>query len=169
MDRMLSNSVGRLGELGLLERTRFLQGLTHHQVYDLLLDAHVLLMPSLYEGLPIALLESMACGCVPVVSRLPGITDHAIQDGESGLLVEVGDTAGFANAVETLYRNPSPVVSHERRGAYQGSVVLLGSGHGEVLPAADRRGPRRPVPASSLPQIPASIRPRRVLLEGLCP
>jgi len=97
----------RLSKLGLLERTRFLQGLTHHQVYDLLLDAHVLLMPSHYEGLPIALLESMACGCVPVVSRLPGITDHAIENGESGLLVEVGDTAEFANAVATLYRNPS--------------------------------------------------------------
>jgi glycosyltransferase involved in cell wall biosynthesis len=97
----------RLSELGLLERTRFLQGLTHHQVYDLLLDAHVLLMPSFYEGLPIALLESMACGCVPVVSRLPGITDHAIQDGESGVLVKVGDTAGFADAVAELYRNPS--------------------------------------------------------------
>ena len=66
----------RLSELGLLERSRFLQGLTHHQVYDLLLEAHVLLMPSFYEGLPIALLESMACGCVPVVSRLPGITDR---------------------------------------------------------------------------------------------
>ena len=97
----------RLSEVGLLDLTRFLQGLTHHQVYDLLLDAHVLLMPSFYEGLPIALLESMACGCVPVVSRLPGITDHAIQDGESGLLVEIGDTDGFANAVATLYQNPT--------------------------------------------------------------
>jgi glycosyltransferase involved in cell wall biosynthesis len=97
----------RLSELGLLERTRFLQGLTHHQVYDLLLDAHVLVMPSFYEGLPIALLESMACGCVPVVSRLPGITDYAVQDGESGVLVKVGDSAGFADAIARLYRDPT--------------------------------------------------------------
>jgi glycosyltransferase involved in cell wall biosynthesis len=96
----------QVSELGLLERTRFLQGLTHHQVYDLLLEAHILLMPSFYEGLPIALLESLACGCVPVVSRLPGITDHAVTDGETGLLVDVGDTAGFANAVATLHGSP---------------------------------------------------------------
>jgi glycosyltransferase involved in cell wall biosynthesis len=97
----------QLSELGLLQRTRFLQGLTHHQVYRLLLDSHVLLMPSLYEGLPIALLESLACGCVPVVSRLPGITDHAVKDGESGLLVDVGDTAGFGSAAGTLYQDPA--------------------------------------------------------------
>jgi glycosyl transferase family 1 len=64
-------------------------------------------MPSFYEGLPIALLESMACGCVPVVSRLPGITDYAVQDGESGVLVKVGDSAGFADAIARLYRDPT--------------------------------------------------------------
>ncbi len=104
---MLHSSAGNSRIFGLLERTRFLEGLTHHQVYRLLLDSHVLLMPSLYEGLPIALLESLACGCAPVVSRLPGITDYAISEGESGLLVDVGDTAGFGSAVASLHQDPA--------------------------------------------------------------
>ena len=95
----------RLAALHLLDHTRYFRGITPERVYDLLLEAHVLLMPSQYEGLPIALLESQACGCVPVVSHLPGTTDTAVTHGKTGLLVGAGDISGFANAVATLYRN----------------------------------------------------------------
>jgi glycosyltransferase involved in cell wall biosynthesis len=97
----------RLAEKGLLEKTRLLKGLTPDQVYTLLTEAHVLIMPSLYEGLPIVLLESQACGCVPVVSKLAGITDVAVEEGETGVLVDVGDTGGFAEAVAALCRDPA--------------------------------------------------------------
>jgi glycosyltransferase involved in cell wall biosynthesis len=97
----------RLSDYGLHERTRFFRGLTPERVYRLLMDAHLLLMPSQYEGLPIALLESQACGCVPIVSRLPGITDVAVSPGETGVLVDVGDVSGFADAVATLSRDPA--------------------------------------------------------------
>lgn len=96
----------KLSEQGLLERTRLLNGLSPDTVYELLLQSHMLLMPSLYEGLPIALLESQACGCVPIASRLPGITDTSVDDGHTGILVEVGDVSGFADAVSALARDP---------------------------------------------------------------
>jgi glycosyltransferase involved in cell wall biosynthesis len=96
----------RLSNYGLQDRTRHLKGLTPELIYGLLMEAHILLMPSNYEGLPIALLESLACGCVPVASRLPGITDAAVEDGETGILVDVGDVSGFTTAVATLYRDP---------------------------------------------------------------
>jgi glycosyltransferase involved in cell wall biosynthesis len=96
----------KLSNLQLREYTRHLRGVTPETVYGLLLETHLLLMPSQYEGLPIALLEGQACGCVPVVSRLPGITDTAVQDGETGRLVDVGDVAGFVEAVAALCGNP---------------------------------------------------------------
>jgi glycosyltransferase involved in cell wall biosynthesis len=99
--------LARFRDSGLQRRIRHLQGLTPEQVYTLLLDAHVLLMPSRYEGLPIALLESLACGCVPVASRLPGVTDAAVQHGETGILVSVGDVIGYAEAVATLHNDPA--------------------------------------------------------------
>jgi glycosyltransferase involved in cell wall biosynthesis len=97
----------RLSEYGLGERTRYLKGLTPEGIYQLLLAAHILLMPSQFEGLPIALLESQACGCVPIVSRLPGITDTAVEDGKTGMLVPVGDVSAFADAVAALYHDPA--------------------------------------------------------------
>jgi glycosyltransferase involved in cell wall biosynthesis len=65
-------------------------------------DFDVLLMPSRFEGFPIALIEAMAHGVVPVASRLPGITDDAVMDGVNGLLPAVDDITGFARALVTL-------------------------------------------------------------------
>ena len=97
----------RFSDYGLQDRIRHLKGLTPEVIYGLLVEAHILLMPSNYEGLPIALLESLACGCVPVASRLPGITDAAVEDGKTGMLVDVGDVSGFATAVATLFSDPA--------------------------------------------------------------
>jgi glycosyltransferase involved in cell wall biosynthesis len=64
--------------------------------------ADVLLLPSTREGLPNVVLEAMASGLACVVSRLPGVTEPLIADGESGLLIEPDDPAGFAGALTAL-------------------------------------------------------------------
>lgn len=97
----------KLSVYGLQDRTRHIKGLTPEKVYSLLVESHILLMPSRYEGLPIISLESQACGCVPIASRLPGITDAAIEDAVTGLLVDVGNVAGFSAAVAELYGDPA--------------------------------------------------------------
>jgi glycosyltransferase involved in cell wall biosynthesis len=68
-----------------------------------LMAAHdVFLMPSRYEGLPMALVEAMAAGCVPVASSLRGVTDTIIDDGRDGLLFPVGDAAAAARLAGSL-------------------------------------------------------------------
>jgi glycosyltransferase involved in cell wall biosynthesis len=75
---------------------------SHQDTIRLLSEADVLLMPSRFEGLPITLLEALAQGVVPIASRLPGITDDAVEDGVNGVLPEVGDIEAFARAIERL-------------------------------------------------------------------
>lgn len=53
------------------------------------------------DGLPQMLMEAMACGLPAVSTRLVGIPD-LIRDGETGLLVEPGDIAAFADALQRL-------------------------------------------------------------------
>jgi glycosyltransferase involved in cell wall biosynthesis len=64
----------------------------------------VFVLPSVTEGIPIALLEACACARPVVASRIGGVPE-VISDGLNGSLVEVGDVAGLASAVDGLLRN----------------------------------------------------------------
>ncbi len=91
---------------GMSSKVTMLGWLDSRRVATEMREADVLLLPSFHEGLPVVLLEAMANGCVPVASRLQGITDSVAVDGQSGFLVRVGDVGGFASAVENLARRP---------------------------------------------------------------
>jgi glycosyltransferase involved in cell wall biosynthesis len=96
----------RVDDLGLSDRIVLSGRLSEEKVYDLLLDSHVLLMPSFFEGWPLALQEAMACGCVPVASLLKGATDYTVIDGRTGFLAEVGQVKEFVSAIVKLHEDP---------------------------------------------------------------
>jgi len=58
-------------------------------------QAHVLLMPSELESFGLVALEAMACGVVPVATRVGGVPE-LITDGEDGYLEAPGDIAAQA-------------------------------------------------------------------------
>ena len=59
-------------------------------------------LPSIREGLSIALLEAMACGLPCAATRLPGSTDVLIDHGVSGLLVAPDDRDALADAIRSV-------------------------------------------------------------------
>jgi N-acetyl-alpha-D-glucosaminyl L-malate synthase BshA len=63
--------------------------------------AHVLLMPSQLESFGLVALEAMACGVVPVATRVGGVPE-LITDGEDGFLEAPGDIAAQAARVVQL-------------------------------------------------------------------
>lgn len=85
---------------GLADRVLFVA--PTNQIQDYFRAADLYVMPSLREGLPIALLEAMACGLPCVASRLAGATDGMIENGVNGRLVPVGDVAALAAAIGEL-------------------------------------------------------------------
>src|SRR5262249_47277534 len=68
---------------------------------ELLAQADVLVLASYAEGLPYALLEAMAAGCVPIVTPVGAIPD-VVSDGEHGVLVAPRDAEALADAIARL-------------------------------------------------------------------
>lgn len=94
----------RVRERG-LRRVEFTGHLPHTEIFLRLAAAEVFLFLSHEEHLPNAVKEAMAAGCACVVTRTTGI-EELVQDGETGSVVEVGDVAGAAAAVDRLFRAP---------------------------------------------------------------
>ncbi|MDP8970268.1 MAG: glycosyltransferase [Actinomycetota bacterium] len=65
----------------------------------------VFALASLYEGLPVALMEALAVG-LPVVATAVGGIPEAVRDGVEGLLVPPGQPGRLAAAIETLVGDP---------------------------------------------------------------
>jgi glycosyltransferase involved in cell wall biosynthesis len=87
-------------------RVRFLE---HVSFVDLVLEyrsADIFCLPSCQEGFGIVLLEAMAAGLPVVASRTAAIPETVL-DQQCGLLVEPGDVAGFATALDELLRSPT--------------------------------------------------------------
>jgi glycosyltransferase involved in cell wall biosynthesis len=75
-------------------------------VPDLLAACDVFAMPSLWEGLPLALLEAMLAGKPVIASRTSGIPE-AVNDGQDGLLTTPGDVAELATALRSVLADPA--------------------------------------------------------------
>jgi len=91
----------RAKALGVEARVRFAGPAFGEEKARLLSQADVLLLPSYSEGLPYALLEAMAAGVVPVVTRVGAIPD-VVEPGLHGLFVPVRDADAIAKAIASL-------------------------------------------------------------------
>ncbi len=80
--------------------------LPRREIVQLLSHATVFACPSLYEPLGIVNLEAMACGTAVVGSQVGGIPE-VVADGETGLLVPLGDPAALAAALNALILDPA--------------------------------------------------------------
>jgi glycosyltransferase involved in cell wall biosynthesis len=88
--------------LGIQDSVRFLG--TRNDISDILASVDVLAMPSLSEGMPMALLEAMASGKAVAASGVGGIP-HVIQDRVNGILLVPEDVNGLAAALKELLKS----------------------------------------------------------------
>lgn len=68
-------------------------------------SADVFVFPTLVEGMPLVVLEAMACG-LPVIVTANGPAD-IVRDGVDGFIIPARDPEAIAEKLETLYRDPA--------------------------------------------------------------
>ena len=98
---------GALTELGrtpdLKSRIRLLG--YRADVADLMAAADIFTLPSHREGMPRSIIEAMMCGLPVVATDIRGSREEVVE-GETGLMVPVGDEAALAHALARLVREP---------------------------------------------------------------
>jgi len=75
------------------------------KLIELYHQAHLFVLPSYYEGLPMVILEAMACG-LPIVSTKVGGVPELIEEGVNGVLINPGDRKALLDALSCLLADP---------------------------------------------------------------
>ena len=115
---------------GVADRVVFVEAADRIEQYYRAAD--VFALPTAREGLPNVLLEAMASGVPPVITRLEGVTDWIVDPGVTGELVPSAESAPFAEAIAPLLTSP------ERRHAVGAAARAHVAGQFDITATAHR-------------------------------
>ena len=78
---------------------------SNDEVLKIAAEHDVLVFPTRFEGSPVAMLEAMSVGCVPIVTALSGGIKETIDDGTNGFLCNEESSNVFAEKIIFLSSN----------------------------------------------------------------
>jgi len=91
-------------KLGIAHAVELLEPVPHADMANVLRKAAVAVSPSTHDGTPNSLLESMACGCFPIVGDLESLREW-ITDGENGILIDPHSPEQLADSIIRALKN----------------------------------------------------------------
>jgi len=91
--------------LGISARVVFAGYASPERLRECLQGSDLFILPSFAEGVPVSLMEAMACG-VPVLSTYVGGVAELVTPGQTGLLVPPADSAALADAIARYCDDP---------------------------------------------------------------
>jgi glycosyltransferase involved in cell wall biosynthesis len=102
--------------LKVADRVTFLAPVSHERMPDILRSYDFLVLPSIWEGLPVSVVEAMASRLPIVSTEIPAIT--SILDANSATLAQPGDAADLAEKLRWAFEHPDDVRKQSDR-AYE--------------------------------------------------
>jgi glycosyltransferase involved in cell wall biosynthesis len=104
----------RIEQLCLEDRVTMLG--MRRDIADILNAIDLFVMPSLWEGLPLALLEAMAAG-IPVIASKVGGVGEVLGQSEFGIALPPGNVAALSQSIASLMADPEHRATIGARGA----------------------------------------------------
>jgi starch synthase len=89
-----------------LEKVEFLGSITQPELAARMSRSHLLVLPSIEEGLALVQAQAMACGCPVLAARNTGAED-LFTDGVEGFIVPIRDADALLERMEELAQNPA--------------------------------------------------------------
>lgn len=71
---------------------------------DYLFETDAFILPSIYEGLPITLLEALSVGCVPICTKVGGIP-NVVTHNKNGYLIDDSSKTEIIKTIETFLKS----------------------------------------------------------------
>ena len=90
---------------------------------DYLACADYFVLSSIYEGLPLALLEAMSMGCIPISTPAGGVVD-VIKDGENGFLCTSFEELDFYNTILKALNNKTLINHFKIKKEYEQNYTM---------------------------------------------
>jgi starch synthase len=88
------------------EHVEFSGQMPHLQLKDMMSRAHVMVVPSIEEGLAMVQGEALACGC-PLISSTNTGGQDLFDDGKEGYIVPIRDSKAITERLERLAQDPA--------------------------------------------------------------
>lgn len=107
----------------LASSVRLLPPVANDRMAEVYADNDVFILPSAYEGMPIALLEAMGQGCVPFAANVESGVREIIKHRDNGFRIPVGDIERFA---ELLQRFAESAEERDRMSRAAWSTIAQG-------------------------------------------
>jgi glycosyltransferase involved in cell wall biosynthesis len=89
--------------LGLGTSLKFVRYVKDSDLLKIYNAADIFVLPSVYEGMPLSMLEAMACGVPTIATNFPGV-ENIIRNGENGIILEKTSAECLAEKIGYLYR-----------------------------------------------------------------
>ena len=87
-----------------------------NDIPSLMAQADAFVLPSIWEGLPVTLLEALSVGCIPICSPVGGIV-NVIEDGINGILSKSSDEADYYMALDRFISMSDEDIKSMRKAA----------------------------------------------------
>ncbi|PMD98441.1 glycosyltransferase family 1 protein [Siphonobacter sp. BAB-5405] len=107
-DGELLNSAREMAiNYGIIDRIHFAGKVSDVNSY--LQESHIFLLITNWEGLPMSILEAMACSLPIIATDVDGIKEQVIE-GYNGYLIAQGDVDQLSQRLQRLFHNPAQLI-----------------------------------------------------------
>jgi glycosyltransferase involved in cell wall biosynthesis len=96
----------QVDKLGIRSNTKLWPRLSQAQLWRLFQKSQIFVSPSIHDGTPNSMLETMACGCFPVVGDIDSMHEW-VQPGINGFLVDATNAHSIADAILQAINQPA--------------------------------------------------------------